>query len=145
MACQDHRPSPSTLEQCLAQLRVLNPAELLLHAADFAAAGEDFETAAVTGHGRGRGRGALGQPAYSGPPNLRFLGLLTALDFEEQGAEAPLFLLARICGMLGPCLTQRSRVDERSTVAIVGEMLRTQILAHLTEHVIGGPALVGAP
>ena len=51
------------------------------------------------------------------------------LDFEEQGAEAPLFLLARICGMLGPCLTQESRRDERSTVAIVGEMLRTQLLA----------------
>ena len=31
--------------------------------------------------------------------------------------------------MLGPCLTQESRRDERSTVAIVGEMMRTQLLA----------------
>ena len=103
--------------------------QLLLHAADFSAAGEAFETAAVLGHGRGRGRGAVGIPAFSGPINLRFLGLLTPLDFEEQGAEAPLILLSRICGMLGPCLTQASRQDERSTVAIIGEMLRTQLLA----------------
>ena len=128
-ACVDHRPTPSTLELCLARLKVLNPGELLLHAADFSAAGEAFETAAVGGHGRGRGSGAVGFPAVFGPPNLRFLGLLTVLDFEEQGTEAPLRLLARICGMLGPCLTQESRRDERSTVAIVGEMLRTQLLA----------------
>ena len=122
-ACVDHRPTPSTLELCLARLKVLNPGELLLHAADFSAAGEAFETAAVGGHGRGRGSGAVGFPAVNGPPNLRFLGLLTVLDFEEQGTEAPLRLLARICGMLGPCLTQESRRDERSAVAIVGEML----------------------
>ena len=125
----NHRPTPSLLEQCLARLKVLNPDELLLHAADFSAAGEAFESVAVVGHGRGRGRGAIGHPAVSGPANLRFLGILTPLDFEEQGAEAPLLLLSRICGMLGPCLTQASRLDERSTVAIVGEMLRTQLLA----------------
>jgi hypothetical protein len=128
-ACVDHRPIPSTLERCLARLKVLNPEQLLLHAADFSAAGEAFETAAVLGHGRGRGRGAVGIPSFSGPINLRFLGLLTPLDFEEQGAEAPLMLLSRICGMLGPCLTQASRQDERSTVAIIGETLRTQLLA----------------
>ena len=43
-ACVDHRPPPSALEQCLARLKVLNPDQLLLHAGDFAAAGEDFET-----------------------------------------------------------------------------------------------------
>jgi hypothetical protein len=43
--------------------------------------------------------------------------------------EAPLFLLSRIAGMLGACLTRASRLDERSTVAVLGEMLQTQLLA----------------
>ena len=101
-ACVDHRPNPSTLEL------VLGAGVGLLHAADFSAAGEDYETAAVVGHGRGRGRGALGYPAVRGPPNLRFLGLLTALDCEEQGTDAPLFLLSRICGMLVDPVSLRS-------------------------------------
>ena len=31
--------------------------------------------------------------------------------------------------MLGACLTRTSRLDERSTVAVLGDMLRTQLLA----------------
>ena len=72
----------SLLQQCLEQLLILNPSQLLLHAADFAAAGEEFDVAAVAGHGRGRGRGAAGAPGVQGPAKLRFLGLVTALDLE---------------------------------------------------------------
>ena len=132
------RATPYLLQQCLDQLIPLNPGELLLHAADFAAAGEEFDAAAVAGHGRGRGRGAAGAPGVQGPAKLRFLGLVTALDLEEEGATAPLFLLARVSGMLGACLTRASRLDERSTVAVLGEMLRTQLLAR------GGGAEYGA-
>ena len=123
------RATPYLLQQCLEHLTILNPGELFLHAADFAAAGEDFDVAAVAGHGRGRGRGAVGAPGVQGPAKLRFLGLVTALDLEEEGSPAPLFLLARVSGMLGACLTRTSRLDERSTVAVLGDMLRTQLLA----------------
>ena len=41
------RATPHLLQQCLEQLLLLNPSQLLLHAADFAAAGEDFDVAAV--------------------------------------------------------------------------------------------------
>ena len=89
-ACVDHRPIPSTLERCLARLKVLNPEQLLLHAADFSAAGEAFETAAVLGHGRGRGRGAVAFRRSAGPSICASWGCSRPLTSKSRVPRRPL-------------------------------------------------------
>lgn len=117
-----------TLEGCIKDLGVINVAELQLHATDFGAAGESFDTPAVSARGRGAGRVA-GVAAIPGPASMRYLSLVSVLDLEDAGAAQPLHLLTQVVGMLGPCLTRVARADERGTTAIVCNMLRTQLVS----------------
>ena len=119
-------------------LTIANPVNLQFTAGDFAACGEAFDTPAVAG-GRGRGRGrALGAGAQAiaavpGPADIRFLNVSTLLDLEEPGTTCPLGPLCNLIGLLGACLTRASRADERSTVRVVGGLLKSNLVASYGE------------
>ena len=95
--------------------------------------GEPFdEQPAPAPRARGRGRGAReAEPAPQqspepGDPNLRFLALCPITSLLATRGP-PLGLIARLAGMLGPCLAHKQRRDETSAVRVVAAILAANI------------------
>ena len=96
--------------------------------ADLAAC-DPFDEPERGGRGGRGGRGSSSiatQPATPGPEQLRLLQLCSVLDLVATRGQ-PLSLLARLAGMLGPCLTHARRRDEGSMVRVVSQLLVTNI------------------
>ena len=128
------------LEVRLSGLRLLNPANLQLLAADFLAVApfnQPAPIAPVVGRGRGRGQAApaVGVPvlggAAVGPPELRFIHLCSLDKLQDPSSQSPFAAVVLLAGMLGPCLTHAVRADELSTVRTTATILRPNLATHI--------------
>ena len=125
--------SKAGLNHC--NIGVINEAELHLHAAHFGVAGESFGTPAVPARGvdavQGVASGRRCGHRWAGVNALFCAGLGAGVGGRWGRPTSPICfnLLARVVGMLGPCLTRDARANERGTPAIVCNMLRMQLIA----------------
>ena len=132
------------LHHCIAALLPVNPANLHVLAADWAAE-ESFDTPAVAAipaaPARGSRSGSQGgapavparpsAPAILGPAELKFIAYANLILLESADGARPWAALTRGAGMLGGASTRAIRLDGTSALRRVAAPLRAALARHL--------------